>query len=120
MGRLERRIAALPAADAPHAVWLLDVDGVLNALSGRCPGWPGQARAELRTFGGGVTELHHAPGLMRVLSLLHRRGLVEFRWLTTWEEDAPASSPPWWAWTSAPGSPGARTTTSPGGSCARS
>lgn len=85
---LERRIAARPAAAAPHAVWLLDVDGVLNALGGR-PGWPGRARAELRTFGGGVTELHYAPALMRVLTLLHHRRLVEFRWLTTWEEDAP-------------------------------
>jgi len=62
-------------------VWLLDVDGVLNAAR---PGWgedPGQGQAYVD---GVAYLLRWAPGLARRVTALHTAGAVDVRWATTW------------------------------------
>ncbi|MFZ0161306.1 MAG: hypothetical protein WAL50_19925 [Kineosporiaceae bacterium] len=62
-------------------VWLLDVDGVLNAAR---PGWdevPGQGKAFVD---GTCYRLRWAPPLTRRITALHHSGAVEIRWATTW------------------------------------
>jgi hypothetical protein len=70
--------------DRSRPVWLLDVDGVLNA--GR-PGWgakPGQGDAsfERMTF-----RMRWAPPLIARLAAYHRAGVAEIRWATTWVDE---------------------------------
>ncbi len=57
-------------------VWLLDVDGVVNALN---PGWGDTARAKCA----GLT-IRWAPDMVARIRALHASGLVEVRWSTTW------------------------------------
>ncbi|WP_432973233.1 hypothetical protein [Dactylosporangium sp. CA-233914] len=62
-------------------VWLLDVDGVINA---KRPGWgavPFQGRAYAL---GAEWKLRWAPALTARILRLHRDGLVEVRWCSTW------------------------------------
>jgi HAD domain in Swiss Army Knife RNA repair proteins len=70
-------------------VWLLDVDGVLNAVA-REPDrsvWPdwkhGTAEAD-----GMRWPIRFSPSVSRAIRRLHEHGLVEVRWLTTWRSDA--------------------------------
>lgn len=63
------------------AVWLLDVDGVINATK---PGWgaaphKGTAYAEGREW-----TMRWAPALLDRIHKLRATGLVEVRWCTTW------------------------------------
>lgn len=77
--------APLPAevaADLPP-VWLLDVDGVLNALDPGGLGWPDYVTFSARGF-----LLRYSPTLTSRIAELHATGRVEVRWLTTWEGDA--------------------------------
>lgn len=65
----------------PRPVWLLDVDGVLNASR---PGWgedPDQGDAFVD---GACYSLRWAPALTRRISALAVSGAVEVRWATTW------------------------------------
>lgn len=65
----------------PRPVWLLDVDGVLNAAR---PGWDEPA-GEGRAYVDGVAYLlRWAPALARRIEALHHTGGVEVRWATTW------------------------------------
>jgi hypothetical protein len=62
-------------------VWLLDVDGVINA---RKPGWHaaphhGRAYAE-----GTAWPMRWAPALVARIRRLHASGAVEVRWCSTW------------------------------------
>jgi hypothetical protein len=62
-------------------VWLLDVDGVINV---KRPGWGaapfhGQAHAL-----GVVWRLRWAPALTARIRRLHRDGVLEVRWCSTW------------------------------------
>ena len=83
---LQNRAACVTLADVTFApevrpVWLLDVDGVLNAAR---PGWgesPGQGKAFV---GGTCYRLRWAPPLTRRIAALHHGGAVEIRWATTW------------------------------------
>ncbi len=62
-------------------MWLLDVDGVLNAAM---PGWgetPGQGKAFVH---GNGYVLRWAPALAHRIAALHHSGGVEVRWATTW------------------------------------
>lgn len=62
-------------------VWLLDVDGVVNA---RRPAWD-QPFAQGHAFVDGVTyRLQWAPALTRYIKSVHKRRAVEVRWATTW------------------------------------
>lgn len=62
---------------SPPPVWLLDVDGVLNASK---PGWGGPPR---KTNVAGLT-IRWAPPLVARIRTLHASGVVEVRWSTTW------------------------------------
>jgi hypothetical protein len=62
-------------------VWLLDVDGVVNA---RHPAWE-QPFANGNAFVDGVTyRLQWAPALTRYIKSVHKRQAAEVRWATTW------------------------------------
>jgi hypothetical protein len=75
------------AGKAP--LWLLDVDGVLNAVTRRpdpsvWPDWAhGYATAEGRRW-----PITFSPTVMRTIARLHETGAAEARWLTTWEDAA--------------------------------
>jgi len=66
-------------------VWLLDVDGVLNATR---PSW---GTAPFRAYahaGGHEWRMTWAPKLIHRILELHRSGEVEIRWCSTWCNDA--------------------------------
>jgi hypothetical protein len=66
------------------AVWLLDIDGVLNGF-GRC-GWSGPPRTSRVLVDGLAYRIRWAPQLIDRIGALHDSGLVEIRWATTWVE----------------------------------
>jgi hypothetical protein len=62
-------------------VWLLDVDGVVNA---RRPAWD-QPFAHGHAYVDGVTyRLQWSPVLVRYIKSVHKRRAAEVRWATTW------------------------------------
>lgn len=62
-------------------VWLLDVDGVLNASS---PGW-GQVPKSGTAFAEGYPyKIVWAPRLIDRIIKIHELDLVDIRWCTTW------------------------------------
>ena len=65
---------------AQPPVWLLDVDGVLNANR---PGWGAAPR---RVFCAGY-KIRWAPALIDRIRDIHRAGLAEIRWSTTWNQN---------------------------------
>jgi hypothetical protein len=62
-------------------VLLLDVDGVVNV---DLPSWPGGYLDATVTADGRAWSIRWAPELLAAIVDLHRRGLVEVRWCTTW------------------------------------
>jgi hypothetical protein len=93
---LQRRVDALPAVSKPVAVWLMDIDGVLN-LTARPPrhGWPAYRHVVVVRDSHGIAwEICYAPLLMSLLTQLHTKNIVSFRWLTTWEYDGPLNFAP--------------------------
>lgn len=66
-------------------VWLLDVDGVLNATR---PGWNAAPRNGTAYGGGHPYRLRWAPALITRIRALHHTGNVTLRWCTTWCADA--------------------------------
>ncbi|GAA2716112.1 HAD domain-containing protein [Actinoplanes palleronii] len=66
---------------AATPVWLLDVDGVLNANR---PGWSAAPRRGMAYAGGTGFLMRWAPALLDRIRALHRSGAVEIRWCTTW------------------------------------
>lgn len=64
-------------------VWLLDVDGVINCTR---PGW--HAAPFHKTVWSNTADrefrIRWAPALIQRIRALHRSGLVEIRWCTTW------------------------------------
>jgi hypothetical protein len=77
--------AGLPPRGAGdhRPVWLLDVDGVLNADK---PGW-GAAPRRVQVFSHHVSReftIRFAPDLIERVRRINRDGLVEIRWCTTW------------------------------------
>jgi hypothetical protein len=70
-------------------VWLLDVDGVLNAHK---PGW-GAAPTKHDVWSSVMSRsftIRFAPSLLRRIREIHRAGRVEIRWCTTWCGDTAA------------------------------
>lgn len=93
---LQRRVEALPAVSKPVAVWLMDIDGVLNLMA-RPPrhGWPLYRHVVVVRDSQGIAwEICYAPLLMSLLTQLHAKNIVSFRWLTTWEYDGPLNFAP--------------------------
>lgn len=64
-------------------LWLLDVDGVLNAVCGSLP--PGYVRDRINGY-----TITWSPAIIERIAALHNAGRVEVAWLTTWCEDADA------------------------------
>lgn len=75
-------------------VWLLDVDGVVNATR---PGWGGPPRKRGCWSASDAYEytLRWAPPLVDRIRDLHKAGVVEVRWCTTWCADADALERLW-------------------------
>lgn len=71
-----QRVASVTAP-----LWLLDVDGVLNAV---CQGVP----EGYRKFRADRFTITYRPVVMERIAAMHTSGLVEVAWLTTWCEDA--------------------------------
>lgn len=82
-------IAAPAAPDrrrvARAAVWLLDVDGVINV---RRPTWGPRLCRGTAHSDGVDWPIRWAPGLIARIRRLHDAGVVEARWCTTWCPDA--------------------------------
>lgn len=74
----------IPPAAASRPVWLLDVDGVLNAAD---PGWDSPAQGGVAVAYGTAFRLRWAPDLVARIVRLHRTGSVEVRWATTWVDE---------------------------------
>ena len=68
-----------------NPVWLLDVDGVLNAAR---PGWGEAPRSGTAYSAGQPFRLRWAPALVARIRELRGRGVVEIRWCSTWNNDA--------------------------------
>ncbi|WP_344863463.1 HAD domain-containing protein [Planomonospora alba] len=66
-------------------MWLLDVDGVINASR---PGWGGPPRSGTAYSGSDAYRMRWAPTLLDRIRALHRAGGVEIRWCSTWCADA--------------------------------
>lgn len=62
-------------------VWLLDVDGVLNATR---PGWGGPGEARHVNVNGYSLRLRWEPKAVACIRTLHMAAVVEIRWCTTW------------------------------------
>jgi hypothetical protein len=75
-------------------VWLLDVDGVINASK---PGWGGPPRTGRCWSNSDNYEytMRWAPPLIERIRRLHKTGTVELRWCTTWCADATALERLW-------------------------
>lgn len=71
-------------------IWLLDVDGVLNAVCypDRPPRTWQRWRSGIASAGGERFMITFAPELMAGIRELHEAGAVEVRWLTTWAREA--------------------------------
>ncbi len=64
-----------------RAVWLLDVDGVLNAHR---PGWGQPPSSGFARAMGGSFRITWASAMVQRLRQIHDGGTVEVRWATTW------------------------------------
>lgn len=72
------------STDTP--VWLLDIDGVINAINrNRRDGWPWAEFRRVRIDG---YWLNVARPVLAFLNRVHVEGLAEIRWHTTWQERA--------------------------------
>lgn len=63
-------------------IWLLDVDGVLNAFDETRPvlgDW-----GDWQTFTSNGFPIRYSPAMTARIRALHNNELVEIRWLTTW------------------------------------
>lgn len=67
--------------DETTPVWLLDVDGVLNAARA---GWGGPGRAQRVHVDGLQLRLRWEPKLIDRIRRLHTDQTIEVRWCTTW------------------------------------
>lgn len=62
-------------------VWLLDVDGVLNASKA---GWSAAPKTGYAYANGESWKMRWSPALMARIHNVHNTGLVEILWATTW------------------------------------
>lgn len=76
----------MPAV-VPPPIWLLDVDGVLNAASTKPPtyAWPAEAWRTVKVSG---LRILVADPVLNFLRRIDTLGLAEIRWHTTWQTDA--------------------------------
>jgi hypothetical protein len=78
-----------PSPDARRPLWLLDVDGVVNAVVKRPDrGVWRDWRQGTATADGVEWPIWFSPTVTSTVSRLHETGVVEVRWLTTWGAQA--------------------------------
>lgn len=74
-------------------VWLLDIDGILNAASKKPPRnvWPADQWVHGRASDGRHTwPILFARPVANFIRRVHKEGRAEIRWHTTWQHDAAA------------------------------
>jgi hypothetical protein len=64
-----------------NTVWLLDVDGVLNATRA---GWSAQPKSGWAYANGNSWRMRWSPQLIERIRKIHRTAHVEILWATTW------------------------------------
>jgi len=72
-------------------VWLLDIDGVINAVSYKPPTaiWPEEAwQADHAVNDGTSYRIHWAHPVIDFIKAVHESGRAEIRWHTTWQHQA--------------------------------
>lgn len=72
-------------------VWLLDVDGVINAISKNPDGsvWPRDRWTKTEAVSGGTAwPILAAQPVLDFIAKTHESGRAEVRWHTTWQQDA--------------------------------
>lgn len=74
-------------------LWLLDVDGVINAVAPEVPLPESKWQDHVRVLVNGY-HINHSVALVERIAQLHNDGVVEVRWLTTWCEVAAAELAP--------------------------
>lgn len=84
-GRRSRCGAAEEEELVSRPVWLLDVDGVINAAR---PGWGAAPRTGTAYSAGCPYRLRWAPALIARIRALHHAGGVDIYWCSTWCGDA--------------------------------
>lgn len=67
-------------------IWLLDVDGVINAVNHQPP--DGHELIDVQDHRGIEWPIIFRRPLVDFINNIHASGLAEVRWLTTWEHDA--------------------------------
>lgn len=67
-------------------LWLLDVDGVINAVTHEPP--DGYVQADVPDGRGRTWPITYRKDVIDFIGQLHETNLVEVRWLTTWCESA--------------------------------
>lgn len=72
-------------------IWFLDIDGVVNAAGMDLPDHLLRTEA---TTQGTTWPIHYSPEVVEFINMIHRSGLAEVRWLTTWGQDARTSFAP--------------------------
>ncbi|MGH8963282.1 MAG: hypothetical protein ACRDWT_19170 [Jatrophihabitantaceae bacterium] len=86
----------MPAPNPGPPVWLLDIDGVINALGMSLPTdtWPESAwvqrvvTAVIPEQGMGTYPILAARPVLDFIHRVHRNGLAEIRWHSTWRSAA--------------------------------
>ncbi len=76
----------MPEATGGTPIWLLDVDGVVNAFDETRPvlgDWD-----DWQTFTACGFPMRYSPAMTSRIRTLHETGQVEVRWLTTWGRKA--------------------------------
>lgn len=77
-----------PKSDVP--VWLLDIDGVVNANADRPDRriWPTWVTAEVANLQGFTFPMLASTDVIAFLTRVHEQGVAEIRWHTTWQQRA--------------------------------
>src|SRR3954468_11461291 len=81
LSRPSRYLPSMQDAAPEPPVWLLDVDGVINV---RRPGWGAPPFHDVAYTGDIGWRLRWAPALTARIRRLHREGVAEVRWCSTW------------------------------------
>ncbi len=73
-------------------IWFLDIDGVINSVGMPCAS-DGVDPADYRLVNVATTEgivwpIQYSPAVVDFVNEVSRAGLVDVRWLTTWQQDA--------------------------------
>lgn len=82
------RLAGDASALPERPTWFLDVDGTIAPIFGSTP--PSNAAAWSTLYPGIPSDLtvRYRRGLISEIAAMHRSGLVDVRWLSTWDDEA--------------------------------